>query len=280
MMKLSNKLVVFGVTSSLSMPLLAGDLNSPAVPDDADSAMFTIEDIWDRLNEGTAGTKRTTPFQEPTNAPGSTGKSLNDVMEKAPEVDDTDGAATTDVKSGKTFWGLKSGEWGLRTGTATIPSCTPNPSANPVFTDNGNGTVTDNRTCLMWLKDANCVGKQAWADVDTSVKVVDLINGASCDNYTDNTHTDWRLPTVQELQSLVHYTYLNPAMSNAAGTEKWNTGTSDDDAFSVVQSNGYWSSTTYADGTDTAWYVYLGNGYVSNVDWTGTYYIWPVRGGQ
>ena len=275
-MKLSKKLVVFGVTSSLSMPLLAGSIDSPAAPSDVGSAMFTIEDIWNRLNEGTADTKRTTPFQEPTNAPGSTGKSLNDVMDKAPEADDTNGAATTDVKSGKTFWGLKNSEWGLRTGT----SCTPNPSATPVFTDHENGTVTDHRTCLMWLKDADCVGTRAWADVDTSSELVTLINGVSCDNYTDDTHTDWRLPTIQELQSLVHYTYVSPAMSNAAGTEKWNTGTSGDDAFSGVQTNNYWSSTTSANNTSNAWYVDLGYGIVDDDGKTTTYYIWPVRGGQ
>lgn len=35
---------------------------------------------------------------------------------------------------------------------------------NPRFTDNGNGTVTDNLTGLIWLKDANCFGKRFWAD--------------------------------------------------------------------------------------------------------------------
>ena len=34
---------------------------------------------------------------------------------------------------------------------------------NPRFTDNNNGTVTDNLTGLMWLKDANCFGLRTWA---------------------------------------------------------------------------------------------------------------------
>jgi hypothetical protein len=29
---------------------------------------------------------------------------------------------------------------------------------NPRFTDNGNGTITDNLTGLIWLKNANCIG--------------------------------------------------------------------------------------------------------------------------
>ncbi len=83
-MKRSKKRVLFSVTSSLSMPLLAGDLNSPAVPTDPSSAMFTIEDIYNRLNDGIAGTKRTGGFTEPSSGPASTGKTLDEVMGKAP----------------------------------------------------------------------------------------------------------------------------------------------------------------------------------------------------
>jgi hypothetical protein len=250
MMKLSKKLVVFGVTSSLSVPLLAGSLDSPAAPSDANSRMYTLEDIWNRL-DGTEASALSGVFKEPIAGPTvGTGKTLTEVYNKADIVMDA------------------------------IPSCTPNPSANPVFTDNTDGTVTDNRTCLMWLKDTDCVGKKAWADVDTSAKVVALINGKHCDDYTNDTHTDWRLPTVQELQSLVHYGYSSPAMSNAAGTEKWGTGTTGDDAFSGVRAFNYWSSTTYANNTGTAWYVYLVNGAVDFGFKSGSNYIWPVRGRQ
>ncbi|EDN66351.1 hypothetical protein BGP_2634 [Beggiatoa sp. PS] len=66
------------------MPLLAGDLNSPAAPGDANSAMYTIENICNRLDNGTAGAKRTGTFTEPAAAPSSTGCTLDDVMTKAP----------------------------------------------------------------------------------------------------------------------------------------------------------------------------------------------------
>ena len=69
-------------------------------------------------------------------------------------------------------------------------------------------------------------------------------------------------------------------MSNAAGNEKWNTGTSSDDAFSGVQASHYWSSTTAVNGATDAWYVTLFNGIVSTYDKTITYYVWPLRGGQ
>jgi len=268
-MKLSNKLVIFGVTSSLSLPLLAGNLNSLAAPDNIGSAMFTIEDIYNRLNDGTTDTKRSGSFEEPSTGPTTgTGKTLDDVMGKAPVLDDTDGAAPADVKAGKKYWGLKSSsEWGLQTGTANIPSCTPDSSANPRFKDNGDGTVTDAYTCLMWLKDAGCVGTQEWANVDTSGKVVALIGAASpvCANYTA-TYTDWRLPSLSELIEL--------STSESKYIVKPST------PFTGVQAGYYGSSTTYAAFTADAWRVYLDDGGVYRGSKTFTNLIWPVRGGQ
>jgi hypothetical protein len=170
-MTLSKKLVFLGVTSSLSMPLLAGNLDSSAAPSDSNSRMYTIEDIYNRL-DGTDAPIPTGSLNEPISGPtAGTGKTLTEVYNKADAVMDS------------------------------IPSCILNSNANPVFSDNGDGTVTDNRTCLMWLKDADCVGQQVWGNVNASAEVVALINGASCDGYTVGTCTDWRLPTVKELQS-------------------------------------------------------------------------------
>jgi len=273
--KLKN-IVVMSLTMFFSSPLLAGDINSPSAPSDAGSAMFTIEDIYNRLNDGTDGTKRSA-FAEATAVPAATGKTLDDVMSKAPAKDNVNGAEPSDVTTDKTYWGLTDANWGLKTGTASTPSCTRNSSANPVFTMNNDGTVTDNRTCLIWLQDASCVGRQAWADVDTSAEVVALIDAATCDNYTASTFNDWRLSTVQELGSLVHYGYVNPAMSNATGDAKW---TADGDAFSGVQSDYYWSSSTDASYPTAAWYVNLNNGSVNSNNKTNTNYVWPVRGGE
>ena len=52
------------------------------------------------------------------------------------------------------------------------------------------------------------------------------------------------------------------------------------DGSSGVQSNNYWSSTTYADNTDNAWNVNLNDGNVNNDSKTNTNYVWPVRGGE
>jgi len=50
-------------------------------------------------------------------------------------------------------------------------------------------------------------------------------------------------------------------------------------AFSGVQSNNYWSSTTNANNPNNAWNVNLNNGNVNNDNKNNTNYVWPVRGG-
>ncbi|WP_295438149.1 DUF1566 domain-containing protein [uncultured Thiodictyon sp.] len=106
----------------------AGSLTPPAAPDNPGSAMFTLEDLYQRLDSGAPGALRTGPFVAPTAGPGSTGHTLNEAMGKAPAVDDTAGAAPADVPIGKTFWGLKGSAWGTRTGTmSTIGAQTITP---------------------------------------------------------------------------------------------------------------------------------------------------------
>ncbi len=92
-------------------------LDALAAPTVGGSAMFTLSDICNRLNIGTAGSKRSGAFTEPTAAPAPTDCSLNTIMAKLPVLDDSNGALSSDVAAGKTFWSLKSGVWGLQTGT-------------------------------------------------------------------------------------------------------------------------------------------------------------------
>ena len=92
-------------------------LDALAAPTDSGSALFTLQDICNRLDTGTVGSQRSGEFTEPTTAPVATGCTLNSIMQKLPLVDDSNGATPDDVTSGKTFWGLKSSDWGLQTGT-------------------------------------------------------------------------------------------------------------------------------------------------------------------
>jgi hypothetical protein len=237
-MKIFNKLVIFGVTSLLSMPVLATGVGS---------AKYTLAVTSNRLDTVAQTPVASGGFTEPGRVPGVTSHTLSNSYNRS-------------------------------------PSCIPNSSAAPVFTNHGNGTVTDNRTCLIWLQNANCAGvKRNWATAVTDVTQLNTdgtMNSNNCGDISNRSshQTDWRLPTIQELQSLVHYGYFSPAMSNAAGTEKWKTGTANDDAFTGVQTRYYWSSTSFAYGNSRAWYVYLSSGYTGRNGKASTYYVWPVRG--
>ena len=105
--------------------VLAGSLNPPAPPSHTNSAMYTLEDIYNRLDSGAPGAKRTGPFTEPGSSPGDFGHTLDEIMQKAPQMDNAAGAGREDVLSGKRFWGLRSGAWGVQTGTMPIRALSP-----------------------------------------------------------------------------------------------------------------------------------------------------------
>jgi len=129
-----------------------------------------------------------------------------------------------------------------------------NPS--PRFTDNGNGTVTDNLTGLMWIKNPDATVR-TWNDA------VDY-----CSNLTTaGGHTDWHLPNLRELQSLIDYQNFNTALPTGH-------------PFIGVQPIYYWSPTTHAGSTAAAWYVRMNDGFADFGVKTGAMGVWPVRGGQ
>jgi len=143
---------------------------------------------------------------------------------------------------------------------------------SPRFTNNGNGTVKDNLTGLIWLKNADCWGRINWTTA--LINANGLANGA-CGLTDGSVAGDWRLPNKNELNSLIHAGYFSPALSNDAGNNKWVTGATS--SFTNVQSNYYWSATTVAVDTTYAWLVDMDASYVNNANKTSTFYVWPVR---
>ena len=121
--------------------------------------------------------------------------------------------------------------------------------------DNGNGTVTDSGTLLMWQQGEG--GAMTWEAALTYCEGLVLPTSG---------YEDWRLPNHKELLSLVDDTSYNSSINIAK--------------FPGVFSSYYWSSTTFAGSTSYAWYVYFGNGYSSNDVKTNTDYARCVRGGQ
>ena len=141
------------------------------------------------------------------------------------------------------------------------------------FTDNGDGTVTDNLTGLIWLKDANCFGTRAWYN---ALSDCNGLSSGSCGLTDGSSIGDWRLPNRNELASLVQKGYYNPAVPNTTGTGQWSEG----DPFNNVQSYSYWSSPTDASTTVSAWGVNVYSGRVYDFSKTSYGYVWPVRGGH
>ena len=250
---------------------VAGTLEPPGPPSSTNSAMYTLQDVYNRLTTGATTNKRAGAFTEPTAGPTSgTMRTVDEIYSNAiPRVPKT-GAG--DLPSYTEVAG-EDGHASMRKGVAW---------PNPRFTDNNDGTVTDNLTGLIWLKNANVSGTANW---QTALDRVVELNASGKMNNVDagdtsnggGHQTDWRLPNVQELQSLIDYGRYNPALCNTAGTGQWTAG----DPFTGVQSSHYWSSTTFAGNTTYAWDASLYN----SVDYmvsakSDAIFVWPVRGGQ
>lgn len=109
------------------------------------------------------------------------------------------------------------------------------PAVATRFTDNGDGTITYTTTGLMWskatLRDDEVTQQQA-AEICSEL---DLAG-----------HTDWRLPTVEELFALADRARQDPAI--------------DTDAFPDTRSDWYWTSTETAWSSARAWIVDFYNG--------------------
>jgi hypothetical protein len=136
---------------------------------------------------------------------------------------------------------------------------------DPRFTDNGNGTVTDNLTGLIWLKNANCFGTRLWT---TGLSDCNSLASGSCGLTDGSVAGDWRMPNIKELLSLIDYGYYDKALP--AGHP-----------FTGVMDDHYWSGTSAAHDTKNVWYMDVIDGTTSDIlKRRNYYYVWPVRGGN
>jgi hypothetical protein len=366
---------LFVITIGLAVALApfatqAGNLDNAAAPA-IGSSMPTTTEIYNRLNSG-ADISPSGSFRESASIPNAgTGRTLTEIQGKLPVVDNTHGAAVTDVLSGKTFWGLRNdGTWGGHTGTKAgvtpalgnnvtgangslnvvlpdglyvngktvtindinlaagnmrngakifgvtgnflpqalakrvnktgqtqcwnelgtlLASCsgtgmdgeykygidpvlTPYwyPGNSTVYTtpsfsgtrfiDNGNDTVTDNLTALIWLKDtAAYTGPLTWTN---ALALANNFSSITC-HLSDVSTGKWRIPNINELKSLgPDWPPVGP--------------------FSNVKTS-YWSSTTITPPTSPNFYegaYRLSNGIFDVTRKDSTNYAWLVCGGQ
>jgi len=138
------------------------------------------------------------------------------------------------------------------------------------FADNGDGTITDKLTGLIWLKNAGCLAPAFWANAVTEVN--QLASGA-CGLSDGSSAGQWRMPNLIELESLIDVSASNPALSAA-------------NPFANVSNGIYWTSTTYyggEGGSPNAWAIrlsdgrYMNDGF-SNAKATASNAVWAVKG--
>jgi hypothetical protein len=179
-----------------------------------------------------------------------------------------------------------------------VPSCTaPNTYlvlsqgalvCQPRFNANGDGTLTDNQTGLMWeLQTSTCSGEITC--VNTTYTWSAEAGGINPDGTLYTTflatlnsdlsarsaatcfanHCDWRIPNIVELQTIVEL--------GAAGCGSGSPCI--DPAFGPTQASLYWSSSSFTVNELTAWCVYFFSGGVANYGKPGSLYALAVRGG-
>ena len=145
----------------------------------------------------------------------------------------------------------------------------------PRFSDHADGTVTDNLTGLMWSKNANPAGSsKTWQGALDYVKTVNI-----------GGYTDWRLPNIKELSSLVDWSKDSPILP--ANHPFQNV---------IFEKYGlypgtlvYWSATTLQAETpgpffpillwDRAYIFDMAYGVIDGYKKTDSVYVWPLRNG-
>jgi hypothetical protein len=119
----------------------------------------------------------------------------------------------------------------------------------PVRFEDRGGTIFDHKTGLQWEKATG--NRMTWQQ-------------AMDRKLTLDGHSDWRLPTIEELFSIVDFERHDPAC----------------DPVFAAQSDFYWSSSTYQGTPTGAWYVYFSSGDTNALLKTGGYYVRAVRAGK
>jgi quinol monooxygenase YgiN len=139
------------------------------------------------------------------------------------------------------------------------------PAPYPRFTDNNDGTITDGLTGLIWLKNANLYGEVPWEQALGNARSLASGSGGLTDGSVAG---DWRLPNVNEFQSLLD-------LNNTSGP-----AITPDHPFINLYPSNYWTSTSVALAPALGWFVALAVGPPVFDLKMNSMRMWPVRGGD
>ncbi|MBN1178305.1 MAG: DUF1566 domain-containing protein [Anaerolineae bacterium] len=162
----------------------------------------------------------------------------------------------------------------------------------PSYTDNGDGTVTDNVTTLMWQQSPDRDGN---GTIDAADKLIYDDAVTYCQNLTLAGHTDWRLPDIKTLYSLIDFSGLDPSGydgSDTSGlvpfidTDVFDFGYGDIDAGERIIDAQFASSTLYVADANLMFGVNFADGRIKGYGMTmpgpgnveKTFYVLCVRG--
>ena len=260
--------VIFSVSVTVLIVHLfvrAGNLDPSSAPGDT---MNTLDDIYCAMNIDC------TPGSYGIDSPGSaasTMRTLEEIYNKAVNfpIPDTGQATCYDASGAAITCGNSPAGQDAEYTSSNSFTCDMSATS---FTDNGDGTVTDNCTGLMWKK---C------SEPDTSTTTCGGTHSTytwanalgQCEGLSFAGHADWRLPNIKELFSIVVEEY--PAIS---GVKALGAPYINQTVFPSTVSSYYWSSTTSPDDTSYALFVSFYSGGAYDYYKADSIYVRCVRG--
>lgn len=115
-----------------------------------------------------------------------------------------------------------------------------------------NYVIIDTKTLLMWQDDNDAkFDNYNWEDAISH-----------CENLTKKGFSDWRLPNINELETIIDDSLSSPALSGE---------------FSNVSNSKYWSSTTFIDTKTKAWHIDFNSAEMDHTNKTNTLNVRCVR---
>jgi hypothetical protein len=138
------------------------------------------------------------------------------------------------------------------------------PPSNQRFIDNGDGTITDTKTGLMWLQDGSCLQKHNWQETLTAMRTLTSRPEETGCAQALQKYPDWSLPNTVEIKSLLDYEADYPALSSGH-------------PFRSLSPLGYWTSTSLAAAPEQAFMVDLNTGTMRPAAKTEPYHALAVR---